>query len=107
MKISEVLSMSKINDSVMEEVLSCHPKQIISDSIDIPVWQIKYKYLTQRNNGKEAIKYIFLDESAWDSVDHRFNLYIKDFNEKYPDRQLSNVEILDVEYLGELLIEIE
>jgi len=107
MKIKGLLEICKINDNNLEEVIKCHPKQIITSDVNIPVWKIKYSYKTQRDNEKEAIKYIFRHASEWDSVDNDFILYIKDFNEKFPDRQLSNVEILDAEYLGELVLELE
>ena len=107
MKIKELLSMCTLSDSSLSEVLNAHPLQFISKELGIPVWEVKYKYLTQRNNKKEATKYIFLHESEWDGVDNEFNLYIDRFNEENLDRQLSNVEILEENYLGEFVLPIE
>lgn len=104
MKILEILNESLINDPEMDEVLHCHPKQIINDELSIPVWKIIYTYTTARNNNKMVEKYIFLEESAWDLVDNNFKQYIKEFNEKHPERKLSNVKILDAEFLGKLLV---
>ena len=70
-------------------------------------WKIKYKYTTARGNPKEAVKYMFLDKNAWDSVDQEFMNYIKELNEKYPERIASNVEILDAVYFGKLYLELE
>ena len=106
-KITELLSECKLNDSSIEEFKSIHPKQLIGDYIPIPVWKIHYSYYTSRGNPKEADKYIIRDESAWDLVDNEFNNYIKEQNEKYPERKLSNVEILDCTFMGTAILELE
>lgn len=104
----ELLSNSLVNNSVLNEVKAAHPKQVISNEIEIPVWKISYKYLTQRNNEKEAVKYLLnKSEAEWDGVENDFKWYINNFNESNPDRQLSNVEILDIEYLDKLIIDLE
>lgn len=107
MKISELQSICLYDDSIMEELKHCHPKQIISNSIPVPVWKIKYKYETARRNPKTAEKYLFLEESAWDCVDNEFNSYIESMNEKYPERKLSNVEILETEFMGKIYVSLE
>ena len=107
MLIKELLSMCKLNDSNLTDVLNAHPLQFITKEIEVPVWEIKYSYLTQRNNSKEAVKYIFKNELYWDGVENEFNLYIEEFNRKNPDRKLSNVEILETNYLGEFILELE
>lgn len=104
MKILELLNESKINDSKVEEVLHCHPKQIIDEELSIPVWKVNYTYTTARNNNKRAEKYMFLEENAWDLIENNFKNYIKEFNERHPERKLSNVKILDAEFLGKLLV---
>ena len=106
-KITELLSECKLNDSSIEEFKSIHPKQLIGDYIPIPVWKIHYSYYTSRGNPKEADKYIIRDESAWDLVDNEFNNYIKEQNEKHPERKLSNVEILDCTFMGTAVLELE
>ena len=46
-------------------------------------------------------------ESAWDLVDNEFKNYIEEQNEKYPERKLSNVEILDCTFMGTAVLELE
>ena len=84
----------------MEEFKNIHPKQLISDMIPIPVWKIHYSYYTARGNPKEADKYILDNENAWDRIEDTFMNYIEDQNKKYPERRLSNVEILDATFIG-------
>ena len=40
-------------------------------------------------------------------VDNEFMNYVKSINEKYPERKLSNVEILDAEFMGKVYISLE
>lgn len=96
-----------INDSEMIEFKNIHPKQLISEIIPIPVWKVHYSYCTARGNPKKADKYIIKDESAWDCIENEFNHYIQDQNEKYPERKLSNVEILDVSFMGSAELQLE
>ena len=100
-------SVCKYDDDIMEEFKQCHPRQIISEEVSILIWKIKYKYDTARGNSKTAIKYILLEESAWDMVDNEFMNHIESINEKYPERKLSNVEILDAEFMGKVYISLE
>lgn len=107
MKITQILSEAKISDSDMEEVVQCHPRQIASECLDIPVWKIRYSYYTQRKNQKEAIKYFFLDAESWDKIESEFMKHIESLNEKYPERKISNVQILDADFMGKLILELE
>lgn len=91
----------------MLEFVKIHPKQLISEEIPIPIWRVHYSYMTARGNPKEADKYIIRDESAWDLIENEFNNYIKEQNEKYPERKLSNVEILDMNFLGYVYLTLE
>jgi hypothetical protein len=107
MKISDLLTQCKISDSALSEVVDAHPKQIASDILYIPVWKIHYSYITVRGNPKEADKYLFREESDWDIIIMDFEYYIKRENEKHPERELSNVEILDTTFMGKLELELE
>lgn len=107
MTVSELQRKCLIDDSVLNEFKECHPKQIIDSEIMIPVWKIKYKYKTNRGNDREAVKYIFRHHADWDITERDFLQYIKDFNEKYPERKISNVKILDMDFLGKAYIKLE
>jgi hypothetical protein len=107
MKITNILSEAKIDDSDLAEVIQCHPRQIISSELEIPVWKIEYSYDTQRGNHREAVKYLFLEDFSWDRVENEFMQHINTINEKYPERKLSNVKILDANFMGKLKVELE
>lgn len=107
MTISELQKNCFMNDSVMTEFKEAHPKQIISDLLPVPIWKVEYTYKTSRNNLKSATKYIILNENGWDLVDSIFKEHIEEINRKHPERKLSNVAILDTEFLGEVFLQLE
>lgn len=107
MTISELQKNCLMNDSVMTEFKKTHPKQIVSTEIPIPVWKITYKYKTNRDNDKTAIKYVILNENSWDLVESKLIKHIEETNEKHPERKVSNVEILDTNFLGEVFLQLE
>ena len=106
-KITELLSECKLDNSDMEEFKSIHPKQLIGDYVPIPVWRIHYSYVTARGNPKEADKYIIRDSTAWDYVEDEFKRYIEEQNRKHHERKLSNVKILDCTFMGTAILELE
>lgn len=107
MKIQEFLKELKFADSETSQIKGSNPKQIISAEVRVPVWRIKYSYLTARNNEKESTKYIFQPEEYYDLVEKEFDDYIKELNDKFPYKAISNVKILDMSYIGYALLELE
>lgn len=105
-KITDFLKQGKTCDPVVDEVLICHPKQIINN-ISVPIWKVIYTYTTARGNWKQAVKYVIKDEHFWDGAENEFNNYMREQNEKYPERKLSNVKILDIYFLGYIELELE
>lgn len=105
--VSQLQTECFITDSATNEFIHAHPKQIINNMLDIPVWKILYKYVTKRGNTKQAIKFVILDEHSWDLVDTEFKNHIKENNEQHPERAISNVEILDITFLGKVFLNLE
>ena len=103
----DLLNLCVVDDQDIEQVINAHPLQIISKVLYVPVWKVEYSYTTKRENQKTAVKYMFLYEYDWDIAEREFNSYINEFNKLHPDRPISNVEILDIDYIGKMFIELE
>ena len=76
-----------------------HPSQMLTARISVPLYAIRYAYLTVRQNYRTAVKYLFL------SMDHEdFDIeaeiilsdWVSNFNKVHPYRQISNVKILEI-----------
>lgn len=107
MTVQELLTKCDFRDSDMAEIRQIHPKQFISDEIKIPIWKIRYSYLTSRGNEKTAEKYVSAAESDWDVVEPYFMEHMREFNEKFQYKAVSNVKILDMSYMGEMYLPVE
>lgn len=94
-----------IDKSELDEFKNIHPKQLINESLPIPIWKIHYSYYTARGNPKEADKYLIAGIGDWDIIEIEFNSYIQRHNEMHPERKLSNVKILDTFYMDKFYID--
>lgn len=95
-----VYNLSKIQDTLN----NIHPKQIVNkldNEIKITLHEVKYEYLTNRNNKKTGVKY-FLLNTFNPNPDYNKELqeYVEDYNENNKHRQISNVKFLDGQCLG-------
>lgn len=88
------------DSSYCNVLATIHPKQLLSNNIEQGVYEIIYKYTTDRGNEKEAKKYLLLHEMDWDRI-------VPEFFANLDQRYISNVEILDTNYLGKVYLKIE
>ncbi len=100
-------NLTNVSISTQKKLQAIHPEQWLDNLLKVPIWQIKYAYTTVRNNDKPHFKYLMAGENEWDIIEPEFNYWLENFNNDNPERQLSNVEILDTEFLGEFLLELE
>lgn len=101
MKINDNLNFDLFKDTNKHnELLHNINLKLIPIKINHNVWQVNFKYKTVRGNKRENYKYTI----AEDGTDARINFlnYIKEFNENNQHRQLLNVKILNVNYVGQI-----
>jgi len=89
-----------------EKLKQIHPRQRLNETIKIPIWEIKYSYTTVRNNHKTHYKYLIADELEYTTVENEFYTWLYFFNKKHPERELSNVQILETNFLGNFELEL-
>lgn len=101
--------MNSYNLLKIEDVINkAHPKQIINrvgEDIRFSFHEVKYEYMTNRNNKKVGTKYFLLKGfNPKPDYDKELIDYMKDYNESNKHRQISNVKFLDGQCLGYLNI---
>lgn len=111
LKITElqkiVIMDTSCDDEPVMEFIKSNPKQLISQELIVPVWKVIYSYTTNRDNYKEATKYLLRHHADYDVVEIDFEQYIERFNMQHTERKISNVKILDMDFLGKAYIELE
>ena len=99
--------MIKINGynlkKIQDTLNNIHPKQLINEvgSVSFGLYQVKYKYTTNRGNRREGEKYFLLKEiHPQVNMEEKLEKWVLDYNNENKHRQISNVEFLDSRYLG-------
>ena len=101
MKINDNLKFDLFKDEEKnKELLHNINLKLIPAKINHNVWQVDFRYKTVRGNKKENYKYTI----ANDGTDAKINFlnYINEFNKNNQHRQLLNVKILNVSYVGQI-----
>ena len=77
-----------------------HPKQILNMQISVPLYKVRYSYITKRGNYREGNKYFFANLGEHEEIDIEIQLKLTDwFDEEKrvkPYCAVSNVKILDI-----------
>lgn len=71
--------------------------KLITENIKAYVYRINFSYKTKRSNRKQSCRHVVLKDLDKDEAKVNFIEYINNFNKKFPYRELSNVEILDIQ----------
>lgn len=84
-----------------------HPKQMIvaCDEVIRSLYKVKIQYVTKRKNTRDRFKYVITDKLNPNyKPEIEIQNWVKDYNESYEHRQISNVKILDSQCLGYIRI---
>ena len=78
-----------------------HPKQILNMQITIPLYRVRYSYMTRRGNIRQSEKFFFATAGEHEELALEVEMKLKDWfedeNRARPYRAVSNVEILDID----------
>ncbi|MFA8997925.1 hypothetical protein ACEI87_09640 [Clostridioides difficile] len=89
------------DDSKNKELIHDINLKLIPTNLKLNIWKIRYLYKTKRGNNKENHRYVISKNNSDATLS--FIEYIKEFNNKKPHRAVSNVKILEVSYVGQLI----
>lgn len=90
-------------DKIQSILNSAHPKQIVNkvENIKCTMFEVKYKYTTNRGNKKDGSKIFLLNIlSPQADLSGELNEWAKDYNKNNIHRQISNVEFLESQCIG-------
>ncbi|MCX7923854.1 MAG: transposase [Clostridia bacterium] len=96
-------------DEVKERLTNIHPSQLITSRLKIPLFRIRFSYTTPRGNHREHEKYMFTSKHDECHMEAQMNFesWVEDYNREHPHRKMSNVNILDIEYISDARLSIE
>ena len=91
-----------------EEYRSCmkklHPTQVLNTQIIIPMYRVRYRYMTQRGNLRKGTKFFFAVAGDHPDMDFEIEMKLEDWVDEIkrnaPFRSISNVKILDIDLIA-------
>lgn len=93
--------------AILEQLKDMHPMQVINWSVLIPLYRVRYEYDTVRGNRRQGEKYFFGNVGGSDEYESEIMAetylsgWIESFNRRCPYREISNVQILEVNQIAE------
>lgn len=86
-----------------EVLKKLHPTQILTGYLNVPLYRVRYTYITSRGNSRRTNKYILL-RLIHEDVDLEIDMALQDWvdeqNKTYPYRKISNVKILEIKLIA-------
>lgn len=80
-----------------------HPKQFLNSQIVIPLYRVRYSYMTKRGNLRNGTKF-FLATTDHPEMDFEIEMKLEDWAKETkrdtPYRSVSNVTILDIDRIA-------
>ena len=73
-------------------------RRLMSSNLSQPIYKVKLKYFTRRNNEKNDYRYIVA--SSKEDAERKMLLAINEYNREYSHRAFLNVEILSSKHVG-------
>lgn len=87
-------------DEYRSFIRKLHPRQILNMRLTIPMYRVRYSYITARGNVRSGEKYFFGNSGEHDDIELEVEIALHDWfdeeNRQHPYRAVSNVTILDV-----------
>ena len=84
-----------------------HPSQLLTARLSLPVYEVKYSYLTKRGNPRDGTKYFISQNHISDeaeyidfTVEMAMDDFVSELKREKPYREISNVQILEINLLG-------
>lgn len=80
-----------------------HPKQFLNSQIVIPLYRVRYSYMTKRGNLRNGTKF-FLATTDHPEMEFEIEMkledWVKEIKRDTPYRSVSNVKILDIDRIA-------
>ena len=94
------------DDNLKQKLINIHPKNFIKSKLEFPVYKVTIGYETERGNYKKADKYMILNNTSEQGYDDIWaDMFTKDYELEHKTI-IKNVEVLNVEFIGDAVLQI-
>lgn len=113
LKFVEYHTGAVITHEIIKEMKDVPAAQYLVSSINMELIKLKYSFTTNKHKYREAYKYMFINEGDLLSDEYRLQIelllenWVEDFNKQWPRYSMSEVELLDIEFMGHANLELQ
>lgn len=94
------------DDCLKKKLMNIHPKNFIKSKLEFPVYKVYVGYETDKGNYKEAEKYMILNNSHEQEYDDMWaDMFARDYESEHKT-SIKDIRVLDVEYVGDAVLQI-
>lgn len=94
------------DDNLKKKLMNIHPKNFIKSKLELPVYKVSVGYETDKGNYKESEKYMILNNGGEQEYDDMWaDIFARDYESKYA-ASIKNIEVLNVEFVGDAVLQI-
>lgn len=94
------------DNDLKNKLMNIHPRNFIKSKLELPVYRVFVRYETEKGNCKEARKYMILNNSGEQEYDDMWaEMFTRDYESEYK-KTIKNIEVLNVEFVGDAVLQI-
>lgn len=94
------------DDSLKKKLMNIHPRNFIKSKLELPVYKVSVGYETCNGNYKKSEKYMILNSILEKEYDDMLaDMFVRDYESEYKI-SIKNIEVLDVEFVGDAVLQI-
>lgn len=95
------------DEELREGLKRAHPKNFLKTKIELPVYEVKLSYRTDKGNYKETTRYAVMDSANDEEyIDTWIDMFVRDYNENNPQHKMIDCDVLEIQLLGQAVLPI-
>lgn len=94
------------DDRLKKKLMNIHLRNFIKSKLELPIYKVFVGYETEKGNYKESEKYMILNNTAEQEYDDMWaDMFVRDYESEH-NASIKNIEVLNVEFVGDAVLPI-
>lgn len=94
------------DNDLKKKLMKIHPRNFIKSKLELPVYKVSVGYETEKGNYKESEKYMILNNTGEQEYDDMWaDMFARDYEAECKS-SIKNIEVLNVEFVGDAVLQI-
>lgn len=94
------------DDRLKKKLMNIHPRNFIKSKLELPVYKVSVGYETNKGNYKESEKFMILNNGTEQEYDDLWaDMFARDYESEHKTT-IKNIKVLNVEFVGDAVLQI-